>query len=93
MIEALNDMMASNCGDQRLIQALTRGGLKSVKPEVQIIFKIVEERFHIETFGVVTQIDTKKMLSKLLKNRVVGLINGVVGNRIGTCQKEVKENY
>lgn len=93
IIAVLNNMMASNCEDQRLIQALTRGGLKSVKPEVQTIFKLVEERFRVETSGFVTQIDTKNILSKLLKNSDLrSLYNGVVGNRFGTCQKEVKEN-
>uniref|UniRef100_A0A7M5VEZ9 Uncharacterized protein n=2 Tax=Clytia hemisphaerica TaxID=252671 RepID=A0A7M5VEZ9_9CNID len=49
VISALSKMLTDDIQDQLLIQALTRGGLKAVKLEIQSIFKITEEKYRIET--------------------------------------------
>lgn len=94
IILVLTNMITSNCEDQTLIQALTRGGLKAVKPDVQSIFKIVEERYRVETCNkTLFKIDTKQMVTTLLRNADIrSLYNGIAGNMFISLDKELKEN-
>lgn len=87
-------MITSNCEDQTLIQALTRGGLKAVKPDVYSIFKMAEETYRVETSTkILLKIDTKQMVTTLLKSvDIPSLYNGIAGNMFISFDKELKEN-
>ena len=95
VITALSNMLTDNIDDQHLIKALSRGGLKAVKFEIQSIF--TEEKYRIETnSGVLVpkrKIDTKKMVACLLKNTDVrSWYSGVVSDSFANSSSEIKEN-
>lgn len=90
----LNNMITSQHEDQPLVQALSRGGLKAVKPDVLSIFKIVEEKYRVETSNnILLKIDTKSMLNVLIKNtQIRSLYNAIAGDLCLSVDEEIKEN-
>ena len=88
-------MLTGNIEDQLLIQALTRGGLKAVKLEIQSIFKITEERYRVETnsCAMKSKIDTRKVVLSLMKDSDIrSLYNSIVTDTFNNCSSEIKEN-
>lgn len=64
---------SENLSDDKsvLVHAKDRGGLWIVTPEVYEIFSLVEQHFRKSTFTISKNIDSKKMVSELLKNASV----------------------
>lgn len=60
-----------SCESDVLIKAKDRGGLWSVTPEVHAIFTEVETSFRESTANFGRQIDSKKMVSKLMENSYI----------------------
>jgi len=97
IITMLENMKTSEESYQRLIQTLDRGGLTTLKPAALSIFKIIEERYRIETRGnaenAITKIDTKKITAFLLKNLdIKSLFNSFSGDLSLPLNAELKDN-
>ena len=93
MLTVLNSARSTNLDSQRLVKCQTRGGLWGVKPELQQMFKIVEEHFRNLENCHTLLIDLKKITRNLMSDvNVVSLFNNVIENSECSIDEEAKVN-
>ena len=88
-------MRTEDFADQKLIHSLNRGGLFTVTPESQTLFRRAEEHFRIETNVTSShRINIKQTTKSLMKGKgVISIYNSIVENCSKTeSYKEIKQN-